>query len=304
MTPERLRSMVPMLQGRLTRLRLDEIHSHATTGVAPLTLLEAADLGMTKLHTALPPLANGSSHPSGLTMVRNLRARGHRVDVDVEAMERASAYWTRQAKIKRLPAGVPREYDEDYYRHTIPGGVQSTLARQLREMGRPELFDSVIEESVVVRRDLGWPIVMTPFAQYIVTQATLNAITGERYKQLSDEVVDLLRGDFGPLPGEVDQDLLDRAMSTPRGKLPPSDGTSDETLEQMRKRFGGVDDEELLLRAVMPAEHVDAMQAARSASAASTLWSLLKAVEDRPKVSVAFSNSDVTFELTRPGGTS
>ena len=72
----------------------------------------------------------------------------------------------------------------------------------------------------------------------------------------------------------------------------------------MRKRFGGVDDEELLLRAVMPAEHVDAMQAARSASAASTLWSLLKAVEDRPKVSVAFSNSDVTFELTRPGGTS
>tara|TARA_B100000378_G_scaffold278155_2_gene280452 strand:- start:5935 stop:7395 length:1461 start_codon:yes stop_codon:yes gene_type:complete len=304
MTPERLRSMVPMLQGRLTRLRLDEIHSHATTGVAPLTLLEAADLGMTKLHTALPPLANGSSHPSGLTMVRNLRARGHRVDVDVEAMERASAYWTRQAKIKRLPAGVPREYDEDYYRHTIPGGVQSTLARQLREMGRPELFDSVIEESVVVRRDLGWPIVMTPFAQYIVTQATLNVITGERYKQLSDEVVDLLRGDFGPLPGEVDQDLLDRAMSTPRGKLPPSDGTSDETLEQMRKRFGGVDDEELLLRAVMPAEHVDAMQAARSASAASTLWSLLKAVEDRPKVSVAFSNSDVTFELTRPGGTS
>ena len=175
---------------------------------------------------------------------------------------------------------------------------------QQREMGRPELFDSVIEESVVVRRDLGWPIVMTPFAQYIVTQATLNVITGERYKQLSDEVVDLLRGDFGPLPGEVDQDLLDRAMSTPRGKLPPSDGTSDETLEQMRKRFGGVDDEELLLRAVMPAEHVDAMQAARSASAASTLWSLLKAVEDRPKVSVAFSNSDVTFELTRPGGTS
>ena len=59
-------------------------------------------------------------------------------------------------------------------------------------------------------------------------------------KQLSDEVVDLLRGDFGPLPGEVDQNLLDRAMSTARGQLPPSDGSSDETLEQMRRRFGGV----------------------------------------------------------------
>lgn len=304
MTPERLRGMVPMLQGRLSRLRLDEIHSHATTGVSPLTLLEAADLGMTKLHTALPPLANGSSHPSAPTMVNNLRARGHRVDVDLDAMGRASDYWQRQAKIKRLPAGVPREYDEAYYRHTIPGGVQSTLARQLREIGRADLFDAVIEESVAVRRDLGWPIVMTPFAQYIVTQATLNTITGERYKQLSDEVVDLLRGDFGPLPGEVDQNLLDRAMSTARGKVPPSDGSSDETLEQMRRRFGGVDDEELLLRAVMPAEHVDAMQAARGSSAASTLSSLLKSVDGRPKLSVAFSNRDVTFELTREGGAS
>lgn len=302
MTPERLRGMAPMLQARLKRLRLDEIHSHSTTGVSPLTLLEAADLGMTKLHTALPPLANGSSHPSGLTMVRNLRARGHHVDVDVEAMERASAYWTRQAKIKRLPMGAPREYDEDYYRHTIPGGVQSTLARQLREMGRPELFDAVIEESVAVREDLGWPIVMTPFAQYIVTQATLNVITGERYKQLSDEVIDLLRGDFGPLPGEVDQNLLDKAMGTARGKLPPSDGSSEETLEQMRARFGGVDDEELMLRAVMPAEHVDAMQAARGASAASTLSSLLKSVEDRPQLNVAFSKRDVRFELSRSGG--
>jgi len=304
MTPERLRGMVPMLQGRLKRLRLDEIHSHATTGVSPLTLLEAADLGMTKLHTALPPLANGSSHPSAPTMVNNLRARGHHIDVDLEAMGRASAYWQRQAKIKRLPLGAPREYDEAYYRHTIPGGVQSTLARQLREIGRADLFDAVIEESVAVRRDLGWPIVMTPFAQYIVTQATLNIITGERYKQLSDEVVDLLRGDFGPLPGEVDQNLLDRAMSTARGQLPPSDGSSDETLEQMRRRFGGVDDEELMLRAVMPAEHVDAMKAAKGASAASALSSLLKSVEGRPKLSVAFSNGDVNFELTRTGGAS
>ena len=299
LTPERLRNMLPMLQSRLKQLKLDELHSHSTTGVSPLTLLEAADLGMTKLHTALPPLANGSSHPSAPTMVHNLRARGHHVNVDLDAMARASAYLTRQAKIKRLPIGVPREYDEAYYRHTIPGGVQSTLARQLRELGRPELFDAVIEESVEVRRDLGWPIVMTPFAQYIVTQATLNTITGQRYKQLSDEVVDLLRGDFGPLPGEVNQNLLDRALNTARGKLPPSDGSSEENLEQMRRRFGGVDDEELLLRAVMPAEHVDAMQAARSGSAASTLAGLLKAAESQKATSVAVSAGNIDFRLDR-----
>ena len=107
---------------------------------------------MTNLHTALPPLANGNSHPAAPLLVHNLRERGHEVDVDVEAMERASAYWQRQARIKRLPAGAPREYDEAYYRHNIPGGVQSTLLRQLGELGRPELFDAVIEEAIAVRR--------------------------------------------------------------------------------------------------------------------------------------------------------
>ncbi|MFI9629461.1 biotin carboxyl carrier protein [Streptomyces sp. NPDC052042] len=300
LTPERLQSLVPRLQSTLHRLRLDEIHSHATTGLSPLTLLAAADLGMTKLHCALPPLANGTSHPAGPQLVRNLRARGHQVDVDVEAMQRASAYLRRQARIKRLPVGAPLEYDEAYYRHTIPGGVQSTLARQLRELGRPELFDAVIEESVDVRRDLGWPIVMTPFAQYIVTQATLNVITSERYKQLSDEVIDLLRGDFGPLPGEVNQNLLDKAMSTRRGRLPASDGKEEVTVADLRRRFGaGLTEEELLLRAVMPGEQVDAMVTAQRDSPVAALKGLLRAAEERPGLSIAVSSGTTKFTLER-----
>src|SRR5690606_3582002 len=163
LTPERLSTLVPMLGSKLSRLRLNELHSHSTTGLSPLTALAAADHGTDTLPGLLPPLANGNSRPAAQRLVRNLRARGHRVGVDLDAMDRASAYLTRQARIKRLPAGVPAEYDEDYYRHTIPGGVQSTLARQLGELGRPELFPAVLEESVRVREDLGWPIVVTPF---------------------------------------------------------------------------------------------------------------------------------------------
>ena len=88
-----------------------------------------------------------------------------------------------------------------------------------------------------VREDLGWPIVMTPFAQYIVTQATLNVMAGQRYKQVADEIVDLLRGDFGPLPGPVDQDLMDRAMATKRANS-RSRATTAVTLEELRARFG------------------------------------------------------------------
>ena len=298
LTPESLRELYPRLQGQLNRLQLNELHSHATTGMSPLTLLEAADLGFTTLHSALPPLANGSSHPSGIQLARNLRARGHSVDVDIEAMQQASAYLTRQAKIKRLAIGVPNEYDEDYYRHTIPGGVQTTLSRQLTEMGRPELFDAVIEESVRVREDLGWPIVMTPFAQYVVTQATLNVMTGERYKQISDEVIDLLKGDFGPMPGPVNQDLFDRALATPRGKQALPEDTL--TIADLRRTFGStISDEELLLRAVMPGEQVDAMVAQRDKKPVDTLKRLLNSASTGTGMNIAVSSGDTSFTLTK-----
>ena len=301
LTPDRVKSLVPLMQSSLRQKKFEEIHSHSTTGLSPLTVLDAADLGIHTIHCALPPLANGASHPEAQQLVRNLRARGHTVDVDLDAMARASAYLQRQAKIKKLPVGTPNEYDEAYYRHTIPGGVQSTTRRQLTEIRRPELFDAVIEESVQVREDLGWPIVMTPFAQYIVAQATLNVISGERYKQISDEVIDLLRGDFGPLPGPVDPELMDRAMATKRGQQPVNDG-GDVTIRDLRQRFGAtISDEELLLRAVMPAEQVDGMYAAKASSPVSSLKKLLSLAEDRPTLhSVSVSDGTTKFSLERP----
>ena len=305
LTPDRVKTLIPLLQDSLSTIQLQELHSHSTTGLSPITLLEAADLGVPTLHSALPPLANGASHPEAQRLVSNLRARGHSVDVDLEAMARASAYLTRQAKIKNLPVGSPNEYDEAYYRHTIPGGVQSTTRRQLGEIRKPELFDAVIEESVQVREDLGWPIVMTPFAQYIVTQATLNVLSGERYSQISDEVIDLLRGDFGALPGTVDPELMDRAMSTKRGQQPVPDG-SEVTLADLRHRFGEtISEEELLLRAVMPTEQVDKMYTATASSPTRTLKRLFESVpESTTPTSVSISSGDTSFSLTRAGSTS
>ena len=279
LTPDRVKTLVPLLQASLRQKKFDEIHSHSTTGLSPLTVLDAADLGIHTIHCALPPLANGAPtrRPSGWCATC------------APAATPLTLTWTRwhgprptcsgRRKSRSCPVGTPNEYDEAYYRHTIPGGVQSTTRRQLGEIRRPELFDAVIEESVQVREDLGWPIVMTPFAQYIVTQATLNVISGERYKQLSDEVIDLLRGDFGPLPGPVDPELMDRAMATKRGQQPVNDG-GDVTIRELRQRFGTtISDEELLLRAVMPAEQVDGMYAAKESSPVSSLKKLLSLAE-------------------------
>lgn len=300
LTVDRVRELVPHLQQAMPRHGLQELHSHSTTGLSPLVLLEAADLGVRTLHSALPPLANGPSHPEAQRLVANLRARGHEVHVDTDAMAAASTYLQRQARIKNLPAGTPNEYDEAFYRHNIPGGVQSTTRRQLREIRQEHLFDAVIEESVQVRKDLGWPIVMTPFAQYIVTQATLNVMTGERYRQIADEVIDLIRGDFGPLPGEVDPDLKDRALSTERGRQVPDDGQS-VTLKDLRRRFGAtLKDEELLLRAVMPGEQVDAMYEASRTAPARGLKALLSSIGSTPRgTSISVSDGETTFSLQR-----
>jgi oxaloacetate decarboxylase alpha subunit len=298
LTPERLRSLVPKLRSRLRRLRVDELHTHCNTGLAPLTLLEGADLGLRVLHCALPPLADGASHTNALQLVANLRARGHRVDVDVDAMARASALLRREARLRGLPEGRPAAYDEAYYRHTLPGGVLSTTRRQLAEIGRADTMPAVIEEAVRVRADLGWPIVVTPFAQYIVAQATLNVIAGERYKQISDEVVDMLLGDWGPMPGRVDGALLDRVHQLPRARNrpPPQDPPS---LDALRGRFGGsLCDEDLLLRALMPAEQVDALVAARQRPWRTPLEQLVAALSDRQRpLSVHLSVGDASMVI-------
>jgi oxaloacetate decarboxylase alpha subunit len=300
LTPERLRTLYPILQGRLRRLRLDEIHTHCNTGLAPLTLLTAAELGFTRLHSALPPLANGSSHSNGLQLVRNLRARGHSVDIDLPAMEAASACLRREATLHNLPGGVPVEYDEAYYRHTLPGGVLTTTRRQLTEMGRPELFPQVVEEAVRVREDLGWPIVVTPFAQYIVTQASINVITGERYSRITDEIVDLLQGEFGSMPGKVDEDLLDRASRTARARRARTE--EEPTLAALRAKLGpSLSDEDLLLRAVMPAEQVDAM-VSRRARGRDGLAALLDALSvDGKPYSVSVRGGCASFAASAAG---
>ena len=298
LTPDSVATLLPRMQQRLSRLRIDEIHSHCNTGLAPITLLAAADLGVTTLHCALPPVANGSSHASALRLVANLRARGHTVDADLDRLEAASAQLRREAVLRKLPAASPVEYDEAYYRHTIPGGVISTARRQLAEMGRADLLPAVMEEAVQVRSDLGWPIVVTPFAQYIVTQAALNIIAGERYRQISDEVLDLLMGEFGPMPGPVNGALLDRAMSSARAR---NRGNAPEapSIDALRARFGrGLTDEDLLLRAVMPAEQVDAMVEERQRPGDRSLRELAKLLDDRDRpLSVSVSRGGARFSL-------
>src|SRR4029077_4002691 len=118
--------------------------------------------GFQVLHTAIGPAGNGTSQPTVESTVRNLVTEGYEHRLDVEALERAGAYFLELVREKNLPPGVPREYDAAYYHHQLPGGMVTTTRRMLGEIGRPELFDAVLDEVVRVRAEMGYPILVTP----------------------------------------------------------------------------------------------------------------------------------------------
>lgn len=261
LTPERARTLLPVLRQAVGGRPL-ELHSHCTIGLAPFSYAIAPELGVDVLHTAARPLGNGSSQPAVENIVANLQAQGRAVDLDMEAQARVSAYFLALAKAQGLAQGVPQEYDARYFQHQLPGGMLGTMRRQLREMRQEHRIAEVYDEVARVRAELGYPIMVTPFSQVVATMAVMNVLAPERYANVPDEVIRYVLGRFGTPPAPMDANVRDRILTLPRARelaaQPPMPG-----LDELRKRFPArLSDEEFLLRAVMPAEQVDAMVAA------------------------------------------
>ena len=257
LTPERARTLIPALLPQLNGKAL-EVHSHCTIGLPSMTYLAAAELGASALHVACGPLSNGSSLPDAQRVIANLRELGHTVDIDDRALGLVAEYFGKLAKVEGLPAGRPQDFDASFLRHQVAGGVMTTTRRQLAELGLEHRFDEVMQEVTRVRAELGHPIMVTPFPQMVCSQALFN-IMGERYANVSDQVINYVLERFGRPTGPIDPDVKDRILNRPRARelaveadpLPPS---------EMRKKFAGhLSDEHFLLRATMPAEQVDAM---------------------------------------------
>ena len=215
LTPERVRTLVPALRAAAPSLPL-EVHSHCTATMAPLVYLEAARLGASFVCTAVRPLANGTSQPSAEQTLANLRGEGFDVPLDDDALAEMSEYFTALAARIGRPVGAPAEYDVSIYRHQLPGGMTSTLRRQLREVGQEARWDEVLAEIPRVREELGWPIMVTPLSQFVGVQAFLNVTTGARYSQIPDEVVKYVLGQYGPPPGELDPAVTSAVLASPK----------------------------------------------------------------------------------------
>jgi oxaloacetate decarboxylase (Na+ extruding) subunit alpha len=265
LSPRRAGTLIPAVKAEIGSKPL-ELHSHCTIGLGELLYMDAVDYGVSALQCASGAAADGISNPPSLRVVENLRALGHTVPVDIEALTEVNRFFTRIAQAEGLPVGTPQAFDAAYLRHQLPGGMIGTMRRHLAEHRLSHLEDAVIEEMARVREELGWPIVMTPFSQIILTQAVLNVTGRERYAVVPDEGIRYALGRFGRPNIPIAAEVMARIEALPRtaelraeAPMPP--------VSELRARLGrDLPDEELLLRATMPAAQVDAMRAAGPAA--------------------------------------
>lgn len=250
LTPERTRQLVPKLLDVTGDIPW-EFHGHCTNGLGPLNLLEAVDAGIKYVHTAIPPLANGSSQPSVYTVTDNLIARGYDVDINVDALLPITEHLRGVARKEGLPEGRPYEYNEKLYRHQVPGGMISNLEYQLNMAGIGDRLDETLEETAQVREDFGYPIMVTPLSQIVGTQAALNVIVGDRYTEVTDQTIEYALGFHGgeEATSAMNQDIRSRILDRPQVDDIRRRAAAPVTLSSLRERHGDLDNEDLLLLA-------------------------------------------------------
>ena len=263
LTPDRTETLIPLIQKNIGGVPL-EFHAHCNNGMAPFNYLEAMKLGVTKLHTGIPPLANGSAQPSIINVAANARALGYQPQVDLAAVQPVADHFRFIAKREGHPIGAQREYDAAQYLHQVPGGMISNLRYQLRTMGMENRLQETLEECGRVRAEFGYPIMVTPLAQFVGSQAAINVIIGERYKEVTDQAIQYALGQWGKeAPQVMDANIKDKILSRPRANDWRNWAPPELSLAQVRKKFAAnVSDEELVLRVIAGDAAVDAMLAA------------------------------------------
>jgi oxaloacetate decarboxylase alpha subunit len=306
LTPERLQTLVPIMFANASGIPL-ELHTHCTTGLGPLCCLEAVKLGIKIVNTALPPLADGSSNPSLFNVAKNLRALGYETRIDEEILKPVSDHFTYIAKREGFPIGEPVEYDYSQYQHQVPGGMISNLRFQLRKVGMESKIDQALEETMRVRADLGYPIMVTPLSQFVGSQAAINVIVGERYKEVTDQIIQYALGYWGKegtelMAPEVKAKIMDR----PRAKEWAEWQPPEPTVAEIRKKMNAENcsDEELLLRWNLSVEEIETMRAAGAPkeylTARQPLVNLLDALAKRSEYrQIVIQKGDIVLSLQR-----
>ena len=258
---ERLKTLLPAIKAK-ARGKPIEFHSNNLLGQSAKAYLDAIELGVSIIHTAVRPMANGPSVPSVEVMARNVELMGHTHNLDTSLFAPVSAHFEKAGKAAGFLVNQYAEYDVLSIQHQIPGGMVGTMKAQLVQHGMSERLEEVLQETAIVRRELGYPGMATPFSQLVGTLAVLNIVTGKRYSVIPDEVIQYAAQHYGATVAPIEPNVLDKIMSAPRAKEICANPPEQPTLAELHKRFGTSNDDELILRALVPSSEVDKALAA------------------------------------------
>ncbi|MEF2855279.1 MAG: oxaloacetate decarboxylase subunit alpha, partial [Collinsella intestinalis] len=195
-----------------------QVHTHGTAGIAQMTYLKAVEAGADIIDTCSSPFAEGTSQPATESMAIALEALGYKTGLDIEKLEAVAAHFL-PIRNRFLDEGGlnPKvmAVEPKALLYKVPGGMLSNLISQLKQAGKEDKYYDVLAEIPRVREDFGYPPLVTPSSQIVGTQAVLNIITGERYKMVPKESKAMLRGEYGKLPGTVNEEVRAKAGIKP-----------------------------------------------------------------------------------------
>ncbi len=191
------------------------LHTHNTTGTGDMTNLMAAQAGVDIVDCALSPMANGTSNPATESLVATLKGTERDTGLDLNKLSKAAEHFRKVAKdLEERGSLDPKvlHVDTNTLLYQVPGGMLSNLISQLKQMNAEDKYYEVLAEVPRVRKDFGYPPLVTPTSQIVGTQAVLNVVSGERYKMITKESKGLLRGEYGQLPAEVNEEVRKKAI--------------------------------------------------------------------------------------------
>ncbi len=235
------------------------LHTHCTTGLGPMTLQKAAEAGVDVIDTAISCFSGGTSQPSTETMKYVLEQEGFETGLKTDVLKQINDFF-KPVRADALKSGLLNPVvlgtDTDALTYQVPGGMLSNLVAQLTAQKKMDKFEEVLAETPKVRKDLGYPPLVTPMSQMVGVQATSNVLAGERYKNVSKEIRAYVRGEYGKAPGKIDPELIKKVL----GDEKPISGRYADTLgdgfEKAKAEIGAKahSDEDVLSYIAFPAQ--------------------------------------------------
>lgn len=231
------------------------LHSHCTAGLAPMSYIMAIEAGADILDTAISPLSQGTSQPATEALVAALQGTVHDSGLDLRLLgEIADYFYTVREKYADFESPVNNQVKADILISQIPGGMLSNLVAQLRQQKAEDKLEAILAEVPAVRKDLGYPPLVTPTSQICGSQAALNVMTGKRYSVVATETRNYVMGLYGEPPGPISEEVKEKVLGKkqpitgrPADLLPPG-------LEKARIEIGslGQSEEDVLSYALFP----------------------------------------------------